>query len=356
MSVLDLARPEIRTLQPYSSARMEAGGGAVMLNANESAWPPFGADDSALNRYPEPQPAALIGRLAQLYGVRREQVLAGRGSDEAIDLLMRAFCRAGRDAILISPPTFGMYAVCARIQGADVIEVPLREDFTLDVQAMLAAATPAVKLVLVCTPNNPTGQATTHADIERLTRAVADRAIVVVDEAYVEFADPECGGSVAPLIARYGNLAVLRTLSKAYALAGVRIGVLLAAPEIIGLLRRIMSPYPLPAPCIEGALRVLSPQGLAIAARRIAIIRSERERVRNALSQLPGVLAVLPSQANFLTLRCDDVDEVQRCLLAHSIIVRDVRGHPRLGDALRITLGTPQQNDCVLAALAGVPV
>ena len=155
MSVLDLARAEIRAMQPYSSARMEASGGTIMLNANESAWAPPGDGGLGCNRYPDPQPQALLDALAALYGVRSSQVLVGRGSDEAIDLLVRAFCRAGEDAIAIQPPTFGMYAVSARIQGAAVVEVPLSPSFTLDVDALLAALTPAVKLVFVCTPNNP---------------------------------------------------------------------------------------------------------------------------------------------------------------------------------------------------------
>ena len=260
MSVLDLARPEIRAMQPYSSARMEASGGDVFLNANESAWAPVGDDGLGCNRYPEPQPAALVDALAALYGVRREQLLVGRGSDEAIDLLVRAFCRAGRDAILIQPPTFGMYAVCARVQDAGVVEVPLAADFTLDVDAVLAALTPAVKLVFICTPNNPTGQPVPRAAVERLAQALSGRALLVVDEAYVEFCD---AGSVADLIDRYDNLAVLRTLSKAWALAGVRIGSLLANAEVIALLRRIMAPYPLPLPSVDAALLALSGWGRA---------------------------------------------------------------------------------------------
>ncbi|MGN6280401.1 aminotransferase class I/II-fold pyridoxal phosphate-dependent enzyme, partial [Frateuria sp.] len=157
MSVLELARAEIRALVPYSSARMEATGGALLLNANESAWAPFGDEGLECHRYPDPQPLALVERLAALYGVRPDQVLVGRGSDEAIDLLVRAFCRAGEDAILVQPPTFGMYGVCARVQNAAVIEVPLAADFALDADALLAAVTPAVKLVFVCAPNNPTG-------------------------------------------------------------------------------------------------------------------------------------------------------------------------------------------------------
>ena len=255
MSVLDLARPEIRAMQPYSSARMEASGGRVLLNANESAWAPPGDHGLHCNRYPDPQPRELVDALAALYGVRPGQVLVGRGSDEAIDLLVRAFCRAGEDAIAIQPPTFGMYAVCAHVQGAQVLETPLADDFTLDVDALLAALTPAVKLVFVCTPNNPTGQLIAPAQLEQLAQALAGRALLVVDEAYLEFAD---AASAATLLDRHEHLAVLRTLSKAWALAGARIGTLLANEAVIGLLRRIMAPYPLPRPCIALAMEALA--------------------------------------------------------------------------------------------------
>jgi len=350
MSVLDLARPEIRAMQPYSSARMEASGGEVFLNANESAWTQVGDDGLGCNRYPEPQPAALVEALAALYGVRREQLLVGRGSDEAIDLLVRAFCRAGRDAIAIQPPTFGMYSVCARIQDAGIVEVPLAADFTVDADALLTALTPAVKLVFVCTPNNPTGQPVPRATIERLARELAGRALLVVDEAYVEFAD---GGSVAGLIDTYDNLAVLRTLSKAWALAGARIGTLLAHAEVIALLRKIIPPYPLPLPCLTAALEGLSAQGQAEAAEHIRIVRAERARMTPALAALPGVREVLPSQANFLAVRFDDAGAAYQRLFAAGIVVRDVRRYPNLGDALRITIGTPAENARVLDVLNG---
>ena len=349
MNVLDLARPEIRAMQPYSSARMEVSGGEVFLNANESAWAPVGDDGLGCNRYPEPQPAALVDALAALYGVRREQLLVGRGSDEAIDLLVRVFCRAGRDAILIQPPTFGMYAVCARVQDAGIVEVPLANDFTLDVDAVLAALTPAVKLVFICTPNNPTGQPVPRAAVERLAQALSGRALLVMDEAYVEFSD---AGSVADLIDRYDNLAVLRTLSKAWALAGARVGSLLANAEVIALLRRIMAPYPLPLPCVDAALLALSGWGQVNARGHVAIVREQRARMQAALCRLSGVREVLPSQANFLAVRFDDAGAVYQRLLAAGIVVRDVRRYPNLGDALRITIGTPAENDRVLAVLA----
>jgi histidinol-phosphate aminotransferase len=350
MSVIDLARPEIRAIQPYSSARMEASGGQVLLNANESAWAPAGDDGVGCNRYPDPQPAPLIDALASLYGVRPEQLLVGRGSDEAIDLLVRAFCRAGKDAILIQPPTFGMYATYAQIQDAEVIEVPLAGDFTLDVDAVMAAMTPAVKLVFVCTPNNPTGQRVPRTDVERLALQLEGRALLVVDEAYVEFSDDD---SVAGLIDLHDNLAVLRTLSKAWALAGARIGCLLAHPDVIALLRRIMAPYPLPSPCVAAALAALTPQGQAAAREHLVLVRTQRERMRQALARVPGVCAVLPSQANFLAVRFEDAGAAFRRLLAAGIVVRDVRRYPDLGDALRITIGTPQENARVLAALEG---
>jgi histidinol-phosphate aminotransferase len=348
MSVLDLARPEIRTLQPYSSARMEAGGGQIMLNANESAWAPNGDGGLGCNRYPDPQPQALLQSLAALYGVRPDQLFVGRGSDEAIDLLVRAFCRAGEDAILIQPPTFGMYAVSARIQNAAVVEVPLRGDFSLDVTALLAAVTPAVKLVFLCTPNNPSGRSIPRVDIERVAQALVGKALLVVDEAYVEFSDQ---GSVADLIDRYEHLAVLRTLSKAWALAGARIGSLLANAEVVALVRRIMPPYPLPLPCVAAAMAELSSSGQAAARDNIAIVREQREMMRAALSYIPGVREVLASDANFLAVRFDDAGTVYQRLLQTGIVVRDIRRYPNLQDALRITIGTPEENARVLAVL-----
>ncbi|HET6806328.1 MAG TPA: histidinol-phosphate transaminase [Frateuria sp.] len=348
MSVLELARAEIRALVPYSSARMEAAGGATLLNANESAWMPFGDAGLGCHRYPDPQPAALVERLAALYGVRPAQLLVGRGSDEAIDLLVRAFCRAGEDAILVQPPTFGMYAVCAHVQNAAVVEVPLAADFTLDAGAVLAAVTPAVKLVFVCAPNNPTGAGVSLEAIDDLARRLAGRALLVVDEAYGEFAD---GASAATLLDRYEHLAVLRTLSKAWALAGARIGCLLADSEVVTLLRRILPPYPLPRPCVAAALEALSPAGQVAVRDRVEVVRAERARMVVGLGALPGVRAVLPSQANFLAVRFDDAGAAYRRLFQAGIVVRDVRRYPGLQDALRITVGAPEENDRVLAVL-----
>jgi histidinol-phosphate aminotransferase len=206
-----------------------------------------------------------------------------------------------------------------------------------------------VKLVFVCAPNNPSGRGVPRATVERLAQALAGRALLVVDEAYVEFADE---GSVADLLDRHEHLAVLRTLSKAWALAGARVGALLADPQVIGLLRRILPPYPLPLPCVQAALRALSGEGRAQTAARVAQARAERARMAAALAALPGVRAVLPSQANFLAVRFDDAGDAYRRLLDAGIVVRDVRRYPGLADALRITIGTPEENDRVLDVLA----
>ncbi|MGN6283079.1 aminotransferase class I/II-fold pyridoxal phosphate-dependent enzyme, partial [Frateuria sp.] len=214
----------------------------------------------------------------------------------------------------------------------------------------LAAVTPAVKLVFVCAPNNPTGAGVSLETVEYLARQLAGRALLVVDEAYVEFADAP---SAATLLDRYEHLAVLRTLSKAWALAGARIGCLLAHPEVVALLRRILPPYPLPRPCVAAALDALSPAGQVAARERIGVVRAERARMAAALGAIPGVLAVLSSQANFLAVRFEDAAAVYRRLFEAGIVVRDVRRYPGLADALRITVGTPQENDRVLAVLGG---
>src|SRR5581483_7791271 len=252
------------------------------------------------------------------------------------------------DAIVIQPPTFGMYAVCARIQNAAVIEVPLAQDFGLDSDALLAAITPAVKLVFLCTPNNPSGKSIGRDDIERMAQALAGKALLVVDEAYIEFSDAP---SAIELIGRYEHVAVLRTLSKAWALAGARIGSLIAHPDVIGLVRRIMPPYPLPTPCVAAALAALSPSGQQAAREHVAVVREQRAFMRNALAALPGVREVLPSDANFLAVRFDDAGAAYQRLQQAGIVVRDVRRYPKLQDALRITIGTPEENAKVLAVL-----
>lgn len=347
---LALARPEILALRPYEHAAWDPR--LERLHANESPWRvPGDASAAGLNRYPEPQPQELVAALAALYGVAPAQLLVGRGSDEGIDLLTRAFCAAGRDAVIVCPPTFGMYAVAARIQGAAVVSVPLRREdgYALDLPALRAALTPAVKLVYLCTPNNPTGNELTETQVHAVLEACAGRALVVVDEAYAEF----CGhAGYARWLADFPQLVVLRTLSKAHGLAGARVGSLLAAAPIVALLRKIIPPYAMAQPTIEAALRALQPPALAVARERIATTVAERARLAAALAPLPAVLRVWPSAANFLLVEFRDAGAALRAIMDAGLIVRDFRGSAGLGEALRLTIGSPEQNDRLIRSLA----
>ena len=349
IKILELARPDILSLKPYEHAAWQPT--LERMHANEMPWRANGDDTRAgLNRYPEPQPREILDRLAQLYQVRREQVLVGRGSDEGIDLLIRAFCRAGQDRVLICPPTFGMYKVAARIQGADVLEVPLLKErgFALDENAVLRAA-PDVKLIFLCTPNNPTANLLDATVIERLCGALQDRALIVVDEAYIEFAG--CP-SFAARIEEFQNLVVLRTLSKAYALAGARCGTVIAHPEIILLLARIIPPYALSTSTIETVLAVTDARGQAASQERIRTVLEERERLRIELARLPLIQKVWSSDSNFLLVDCVDADRVLNAAIDSRLIIRDPRSQRGLERSVRISVGTPEQNSRLLRGVA----
>lgn len=347
--VLALARPEIRALKPYSHAAWEPG--LVRLHANENPWRDE-ADVSGmgLNRYPEPQPAGLVARVAGLYGVAPAQVLLARGSDEGIDLLVRAFCAAGRDRILVCPPTFGMYRVAASIQGAGVVELPLdrRRGFALDAAGVAAAWSPGLKIVFLCSPNNPTGNLLDPVAVGQVLEACAGRSLVVVDEAYAEFAP---GASLVPWLARYPHLVILRTLSKAYGLAGARLGAVLGAPDVIELLRKMIPPYALTVPTIEAALAALSPAGLERCRARVDTLIEERGRLAAALAMLPLIEKVWPSDANFLLVECADAGRLLAAGIRGGLLVRDLRAQPGLERCLRITVGTPAENARLLASL-----
>lgn len=346
--VNELARPDIVALKAYEHASWEPS--LERLHANELPWRGDGDDSAAgLNRYPEPQPRALVARLAELYGVPPECVLVGRGSDEAIDLLTRSFCRAGRDAVVICPPTFGMYAVSARIQGAEVITVPLRSDagFALDERAILERCTPDTKLVFLCSPNNPTGNLMDEQTILRLAGKLAGRAVLVIDEAYIEFAGTE---SLARHLPRLPHLAIMRTLSKAHGLAGARCGVLIADPEVVALLRKVIPPYAITQLTLETVLRQLEPQALARSRANIELICKERTRLMSALPELARVVRVRPSDANFILAQFSDAGTALQLARNTGLLVRDARGYPGLGQALRVTVGTPEQNNRLLEA------
>lgn len=353
-SILNLARPDILSLQPYQHAAWEPT--LERMHANEMPWRAGGdRSDAGLNRYPEPQPDALIDHLAKLYGVAPKNLIAGRGSDEGIDLLVRAFCRAGEDSVLICPPTFGMYKVSARIQGAGVIEVPLVKErgFELDVQGVLAAWRENVKLVFICTPNNPTGNLLDRASIEVLCAQLSDKSLVVVDEAYIEFAGVP---SMVDALERFPNLVILRTLSKAYALAGARCGALMAHEDIISLLARVITPYALPTQTIDAVLQFTDAAHVAESKERIALILSERARLADQLAPLPLIRNVWLSDSNFILVDCVNADAVLRAALAAGLIIRDPRSQLGLSTCLRISVGTPDQNDRLLRGVEAAGV
>lgn len=347
--LLSLARPEILALKPYSHAAWLPT--LTRLHANEAPWRPNG-DGTALglNRYPEPQPAALIERLAALYGVPEGYVLAGRGADEAIDLLSRIYLRPGIDAILQLSPTFGMYQLCARIQGAEVVELPLaaERNWQLDPDELLRLWRPHIKLVYLCSPNNPTGNSFALGAVEAVCTALDGKAIVVVDEAYVEWSRY---ASLTRWLDRFPTLAILRTLSKAHALAGARVGALLAAPELIQLARKVIPPYALAQPTIEAALSALRQEELAASQQRLQALLLERETLRSGLEASPLVDRVWPSDANFLLIDCRDADRFMHNSMAAGFIVRDLRAHPALPRSLRVSVGSGADNAALLRAV-----
>lgn len=346
---LDLLRPEIRRLRPYKAA--DYVGGFIRLNANETPWRPPGDDTrDGLNRYPEPRPAELAERLTDFYGLVSGQLLVTRGSSEAIDVLIRAFCRAYQDNIVICPPTFGMYEVYAQIQAAGVQQVPLDRgsNYSLPVDAILGQWLPASRLVFVCSPNNPTGNRFPDADIDRLCAGLAGRGVVVLDAAYQEFSGPD---PMRELLARHENLLVLRTLSKALSLAGVRCGALIGRGDLIELLGRVLPPYCFPTTSQDAVLRSLTADAQRELATRRALILAERQRLMMALAAVPAIDRVWPSAANFILVESRDAAALVSRSRAAGILVRDFSWDPLLPGCVRITVGSPDENDRLLEAL-----
>lgn len=349
MNVADIARPEIAALEPYVTAQQIDA--TLRLNANESSYPPGERRvGDGLNRYPEIRPAGLRRRLAELYGVPEANLLPTRGSSEAIDTLLRGFCRPYTDNIVVASPSFSMYRVYADVQAAAVRAVPLdaARGFALDPAAVLDACTPETRLVFLCSPNNPTGGSVAHGDVAAIARARSGRSLVVVDEAYVEFS---AAGSIAARPDAFDNVVVLRTLSKAWGLAGTRCGAALADRAVIGLLERILPPYSFSTPVTRSVLEALSDDNVAMRRAVIGETVDERERLREALSRLGDVDCVWPSEANFLLVRFSNPDRVQERLRDARILVRRFGGDPALERCARITVGSPDENDRLLAAL-----
>lgn len=342
----NIARKAIVEFNAYS-ARGGAGN-ALHLDANESPWaPPPVTTTDEFNRYPEQQPADLRARLADLYGASPAQIMLGRGADEAIEVLLRTFCEAGEDSILICPPTFGYYETCAVIQGAEIITAPLRADYSYDVdliKSKLSEHGASLKIAILCSPNNPTGNAIDPKIVPELCAAYP-QTLIVIDEAYAEFSDQE---SYTSQIEQYPNLVVLRTLSKAYSLAGVRMGVAIADPRIINLMLKVLPPYPIARPACRAVMRALSPASMPVHTARLKLWKSERERMYQALKASPYIEYIYTSDANFLLLNVVDEERLLNTLMKYQIKIRDFRSMG--AGKFRISIGSPEENDIALAA------
>lgn len=338
-----IARKAIVEMSIYSAR----GGatGALHLDANENPYaPPPVQGVAGYNRYPEQQPPALVQRLADVYGVEPHQLMVGRGADEGIECLLRAFCEANQDKIVISSPTFGYYKTCADIQGADVIDVPLSSGFEWNMDGLAKAGAAAeAKMIFVCSPNNPSGNSTTRDAILELCSKRPD-TLIVVDEAYIEFSDQD---SLADKIGAVRNLVVLRTLSKAYALAGVRAGVMLADAAIVELCLKVLPPYPVARPVAETVLAALSPSAMSVHAQRLAETLTERARLAKGLAKSPYVKTVFPSDANFLLLDIQDDDSLMAELRRRNVKIRDYRSTTGY---VRVSIGSPAENTIALSA------
>ena len=342
-----ILRENIKKLVPYSSARDEyKGKEGIFLDANENS---FGSPlEEDLNRYPDPLQLELKEKLSRIKGVPVENIFLGNGSDEAIDILFRAFCEPGKDNCIVCPPTYGMYEVSANINDVQVKKVKLiAETFQLDSENILAAIDERTKLIFVCCPNNPTGNGVKWADIKSVLENFA--GIVVVDEAYINFASYR---SLIAELVNYPNLVILQTLSKAWGMAGLRVGMAFASQQIIDVFNKVKPPYNINSVSQQLALEALG--NINQVNSWIREIVSEREKLAMELSGIKGVVHVYPSEANFLLVKMERAREVYELLVGKGIVVRDRSRVELCEGCLRITVGTPDQNKYLLQTLKGV--
>ena len=339
--ILQWARPEIVALKPYQSAREEFvndGRKMILLDANEN---PF---NNGMNRYPDPMQKKLKLRLAEAKGLTMEQIYLGNGSDEVLNQLMIAFCTPGKDEAILLPPTFGMYQVCADINGVKTIAVPLTKNFQLDIPAILAAQNKRTKMIFIPSPNNPTGNCFVLEDIRLLLEQF--NGLVVVDEAYVEFAEDQ---SILPQLADYDNLIVVQTFSKAQGLAGVRLGMCFGDPQIIHLMNKLKAPYNINVLTQDAVLKRLEEQG--IIQQQVLQIRAEKERIISEIKALTLIKKVYPSNANFFLAKVDNSSKRYKQLIERGIVVRNPSKNVNCANTLRITVGTPEENNALISAL-----
>lgn len=344
MNLDNITRPNIQKLKAYSSARDEFSGKAkIYLDANEN---PF---SNGLNRYPDPEQKAVKKLFSKLRNVPVNNILLGNGSDEILDLIIRAFCEPGQDEILTISPTYGMYKILADIQNVGISTCRLDESFNLDIKQLLNCISEKTKLIFLCSPNNPTGQCVKREDIYKI--ATDFEGLVVVDEAYVDFC-PE--NSILKDPQAPENIVVCQTLSKAYGLAGIRLGICYAQAEIISILQRIKAPYNINQLTINKALEVLN--GDQTIQAQLNLILQEREKLVKALTPLALVSKVYPSSANFLLVRMTNSTLVYQALLEQGIVTRNRNTEAGCSNCLRISIGTPEENQKLINVLSALKI
>lgn len=355
VDINSIARPEIVAMKPYVSARNSAAADGILLNANEAPHPHVSDPEwqrLSLNRYPQPQPASLKDRLAKLYAVSEDKLLITRGSDEGIDLLTRVFCRQGIDSIVECSPCFGMYRIAATIQGARVIDVPRQaaRGFQIDFAKLESVINEeeSIRLVFLTSPNNPTGDLISHAQLEAVLEATGGRALVVLDEAYIEFCDAR---SAVELMEKWPQLVILRTLSKAWAAAGLRCGVVIADPAVIGLLQRVIAPYPLASVAVDAAIKAISGESINLQQQFVQTVRQGKTDLYEFLSNCDWVSEIWNGEANFILIRVTDGDELVNWCAGSGIRVRNFSSQSGLEDCVRLTIGSAQELLALKSAL-----
>ncbi|MDG2497922.1 MAG: histidinol-phosphate transaminase [Flavobacteriaceae bacterium] len=341
MDLNNLIRKNIQQIKAYSSARdeyKEFQADMVFLDANEN---PF---DNSLNRYPDPQQAALKALISDQKEVALDQILLGNGSDEVLDLIFRAFCEPNSDNILTLPPTYGMYDVLANLNAIENIQVPLSSDFQIEVDLVIENIKPNTKLLFICSPNNPSGNTVDRSAIERLLKAF--NGLIVIDEAYIDFTEET---SWTQFLNVYPNLIVVQTLSKAYGLAGIRLGICYSSKEIIAVLNKIKTPYNVNTLSQEAAVKALHNKD--VVSDQIASILNERIRLKKALTAYSFIKKIYPSEANFFLIKVDDANKRYDELIKNGIVVRNRSSQLHCDNCLRITVGSPSENTQLLTLL-----
>lgn len=342
-----LIRHNIRDLKPYRSARDSFEEG-LLLDANENSMGAPYPNGDDLHRYPSPHHGKLREEIAEWRGVYKENIFTGVGSDESIDLLYRIFCKPGTDRVMITPPTYGMYKVSANIHDVAVDSVLLKPDtFQPSVDKILDAAHPTTKILFLCSPNNPTGNTFERATVQKLIEEF--KGIVVVDEAYIDFSDEQ---SWAREVLNYPNLVVLQTLSKSFGLAGIRLGIAIAQKDIIQYFQKVKAPYNVNVLTSKYALKAFG--HLNDVQTHVKAVKEERQRLREQLKKLSTVRHIYPSKANFLLVKVDGAQSLYSKLAGEGIIIRYRGDEPHCEDCLRITVGTPEENDLLINSIKTV--